>query len=501
MGKSSDLAVFFAAELDARLGLSTSKGADRDAPSRRSEVVEDVEFALSLWPAEFPEESEAKKDVHDRLRMRLPSTASNTRELQDLWRRVLDLLRPLTASRWRLVQAAIAAAIVLILLQVFQVPVWASLQRFVGYGYAPRAGFVPLEGTMVLPRPVVLDEEGGGVEIEQIVLTHSTFELWVVSDRELPPPGIASINLPDSEFPELVDAYRQEISRDQLQSYWRYRGEFVSAPWIELRLEGFQTRRIPLQRAVELLAPLRTFRVCDTRAGISICAVALTVDQDLTCSLIEINLQDAALVDGYPALVVDPVESGSAITMRSAVADGSARVQPGLVARALKVSGDQAVFLQQLCFQGRLTGDVLLEIPAVEVIVPVTTELRLPVLPAEEGWVEFSARVEWPVAEIAFQQGRTFPGEGGATVLRLLGNQDLQRSGAIITGFTPRVMGYGSIVQIGSSHDPAHGLHTLDIWFSGDRSYVMPGEILVEIRNPRLTFVGPYELAIAGEAK
>lgn len=502
MGKSSDLAVIFAAELDARLGLSTSKEAERDAPSRRSEVVEDVEFALSLWPAEFPEESEAKKDVHDRLRMRQGNTASDPTGLQVFGRRILELLRPLTASGWRLVQAAIAAALVLILLQLFQVPVWASLQRLVGYGYAPKAGFVPLEGTMILPQPIDLDEEGGGVEIEQIVLTRSTLELWIVSDEEDPPPDIAEINLPLGEALVLQDAYRPETSRGKFYSYWRYRGEFASPSWIELRLEGFQARRIPLQSAVELLAPLKTLRTCDSHNGISVCAVALTVDRDLACSLIQISLQDAALVEGFPTLVGDPMERGSTISIRSAAADSAVSVQLVPQPRALQISGDRGTYLQQLCFHVQDSAEeMLLQIPGVEVILPTTDQLRVPVLSPEEGWVDLDERIQWPGAEIAFEQGRAFPGEGGGMVLRVLGIQNLEGIGPIVTAFTPAVARDGSIVQIGSSHDPANGLHTIDIWVSGDHGEVIPNTVLIEIRNPHLTFLGPYELAIRDGVK
>lgn len=502
MGNYEDFALRFTALLDGRLGLpggATFEPADEFVDS---EIHEDVEFAMSLWPEEFSEESKAQRDVRARLRTKLESTTTGLKRVKTAGESISGLVNLLTASRWRLIQTAVGIVLVLILLQIFQVPVWASLQRFVGYGYAPRAGFVPLEGTMMLPRAVVLDLEGEDIEIQQIVVRDSTLEMWIASDGELTTPSIAEITLPDDERPELVDGYQTEGSGQKVLSYWRYRGQFETPSWLELRLSRYPVQWIPLQRASDVLTPVRDLRVCDSHAGISVCAVALTGDRDLTCSLIEINLEEANLVDGLPNLVADPLEPGSAVTIISSAGDGSVRVQPGLQARAraLQVSGVQGLFLQQLCFQDRLTGgDIRLQIPAVEVTIPMINQIRVPVHLPDEGWVDLDERLQWPNAEIAIQQGRAFPGEGGVRVLRVLGTQVFQGSDAIITGFTPQVLGDGRIVQIGSSHDPAHGLHTIDIWLSGDRSDATSEEILVEIRNPHLTFLGPFELVIEGK--
>ncbi|MGA9533233.1 MAG: hypothetical protein WBR18_11000 [Anaerolineales bacterium] len=503
MGKSSDLAVIFAAELDARLGLLTSEEPERDAPSRMAEVVEDVEFALSLWPAEFPEESEAKKDVHDRLRMRLPSTASNTTEFQDLRRRVLEVLRPLTASQWRLAQAAIAAALVLILLQVFQVPVWASLQRLVGYGYAPKAGFVPLEGTMILPRPIDLDVEGGGVEIEQIVLTRSTLELWIVSDAENPPPDIAEINLPLGEVTVLQDAYRPETSRGKFYSYWRFRGEFVSPSWIELRLEGFQARRIPLQSAVELLASLTTFRTCDSHNGISVCAVALTFEPESTCALVEIRLQDNELNKGFPRLREDPVVPRRVISILTSKGGRSTGTPQGFPSVPLEVSTESGTFLEQLCFPVPAPeGELILEVPAVEVTVPIMSRLRVPIVSEEEGWVDLGESFEWAGAEIAFEQVRAFTAGSDTTILRVLGKQIASEEPPIITTFQLDVRGESGVSLSGTNHEPRDphdartGLHFIDLWLTPERVGAIPNYIVVTIGHAQLTYVGPFELRL-----
>lgn len=503
MGKSSDFAVIFVAELDARLGLSTSKEADRDAPSRRSEVVEDVEFALSLWPAEFPEETEAKKDIHERLRVRLPNTANNTTGSQVFGRRFLELLRPLTASRWRLVQSAIAVAIVLILLQVFQVPVWASLQRLVGYGYAPKAGFVPLDGTMILPRPIDLDEEGGGVEIEQIVLTRSTLELWIVSDAEIPQPDIAEINLPLGEALVLQDAYRPETSRGKFYGYWRFRGEFASPSWIELRLEGFQARRIPLQSAVELLAPLKTLRTCDSHNGISVCAIALTFEPESTCALVEIRLQDNELNKGFPRLREDPVVPRRVISILTSKGGRSTGTPQGFLSVPLEVSTESGTFLEQLCFPvATPEGELILEVPAVEVTVPIMSRLRVPIVSEEEGWVELGQSFEWAGAEIAFEQVRAFAAGSDTTILRVLGRQTASEEPPIITTFQLDVRGESGVSLSGTSHEPRDphdartGLHFIDLWLTQERVEKGPDLVVVTVGYPHLVFRGPFNLRL-----
>lgn len=502
MNDTIDLAIRFSSLLDARLGVVPEGKEDEIDYLELPGLLDDVEFALSVWPGEFPEESLAKEDIRSRLSTYLNPTVGSTIREETGGRFFPKLLNALASPLWKIARVAVGAMLLLILLQIFQVPVWAALQRLTGYGYAPKAGIVPLHGTMVLPRAVVLDSGGGGVEIEQIVVTSSTLELWIASEGDRRSPSIAEISMPNGKRAALIDGYSTETSLGQLESYWRFRGEFESPPWIEIRLDGSQARRIPLQSAVQLLAPLREFRTCDSHNGISLCAVALSVEADSTCSLIEISLQDVDLVNGFAMLVGSPMEPHSTIAIQFPESGVEIAVPPGYQTNALRLVGEQATFLQQLCFPVEPSGGAArLEIPAVEVILPITSQLSVPVVSPDQGWVDLSERVQWQSAELSFEQARAFPGEGKTIILRVLGFQSVSGSGPVITSFTPEVQGDGRVEQTGSSHDPRKGLHTIDIWIHGERSDLGQGSVLAAIRYPHLTFPGPFYLLIEGGSK
>jgi hypothetical protein len=80
---------------------------------------------------------------------------------------------------------AVAAIVILFfLLLVPNTPVLAAIGRWLGYGYLPYAGFIPLSNTVVIEGPVMQSEQGWNVTILQGVREPERTILWV--DTNLP---------------------------------------------------------------------------------------------------------------------------------------------------------------------------------------------------------------------------------------------------------------------------------------------------------------------------
>lgn len=89
--------------------------------------------------------------------------------------------------------AGAAVVILFFLLLVPNTPVLAAIGRWLGYGYLPYAGFIPLSNTVVIEGPVTQSDQGWNVTILQGVQEPERTILWV--DTNLPTTAFSEAEL------------------------------------------------------------------------------------------------------------------------------------------------------------------------------------------------------------------------------------------------------------------------------------------------------------------
>ncbi len=85
----------------------------------------------------------------------------------------------------------------LLLLLVSYVPVMAAIERLLGYGYLPYAGFIPLTDTLVIQGPVTQTEQDWSLTIQQGVRGPENTVIWVGTNLQAADFSAAELILPD----------------------------------------------------------------------------------------------------------------------------------------------------------------------------------------------------------------------------------------------------------------------------------------------------------------
>lgn len=105
--------------------------------------------------------------------------------------------RPVTKPRlW----AGAVVVVLFFLLLIPDTPVRAAIGRWLGYGYLPYAGFVPLSNTVVIEGPVLQSEQGWSLTILQGVQESERTILWVDTNLPVTTFSEAELRLPDGVY-------------------------------------------------------------------------------------------------------------------------------------------------------------------------------------------------------------------------------------------------------------------------------------------------------------
>ena len=92
-------------------------------------------------------------------------------------------------------KGAYIVAALLALLIIFNQPALAAMQRILGYGYLPEAGFIKLSETVLLKGPVVQQHNGKSIRVSQGIVNADRTLLWIGFDGFSEPPTEAWLDL------------------------------------------------------------------------------------------------------------------------------------------------------------------------------------------------------------------------------------------------------------------------------------------------------------------